>query len=320
VGALTKRQAIDDENELQLPITTFEYSEEFRNLIVQMHTGKEHWPNYQSYLNEHLGGPESRFSKFTKYLIPEIEYHCGSLKGKKILDYGCGTGSTTAALAARSDSVVAFDIDKQSVEICRRRIGEHGLEGAVKFYCASHVMEITAFFDSFDIILMNGVLEHIPLSVTGARRKAILSLLELLSYGGCLVVSGTPNRLYPFDFHSTQLWWIPWTRPGSAWAYRRAVKKRRHSDVPTISPGPLGLEEVGAWGATFWEIKKYLNGQRVMFVNTQREHDRHSSYVERHGWKRDALESVVYYIVTRPFGVPITAFTPYIMNLVVKKY
>jgi len=221
---------------------TFDYSEDFKRLIIRLHRGKENLPGYQNYLKAHLGGPDSRVVLFTKYLCPEIEYHCGSLKDKRILDFGCGTGATTAALAQYSEQICAFDTDNESIEICRRRISEHGLDSKVQFYHADNLDKVKDSMGTFDLILLNGVIEHIPLTKTGLRRKIIQSLFDLLKTPGYLYINETPNRLYPFDFHTTQLWWIPWTKPSSEWSYRRAVKKGRHSDFPTISKGSLGLE------------------------------------------------------------------------------
>lgn len=304
---------------------SFNYSKDFQRMIVRLHRAKENWPNYQNYLKAHLGGPDSRVVILTKYLCPEIEYHCGSLKDKRILDFGCGTGATTAALAQNSKQICAFDTDEESIEICKRRISEHGLKSRVQFYCADDLDKVKDFMDTFDLILVNGVIEHIPLTRTGLRKKTMQSLFELLKKPGYLYINETPNRLCPFDFHTTQLWWIPWTKPGSEWAYRKAVKKRRHSDAPTISKGPLGLEERGAWGATYWEIKNYLKGEKFVCTNTVSGHNRHIHYLSNPlgkflgTWKQTVFEFIMYYSAVKLLHIPITAFAPNITNLVIKK-
>lgn len=172
---------------------------------------------------------------------------------------------------------------------------------------------------TFDLILLNGVIEHIPLSKRGLRRSILRALFGMLNPGGHMFITDTPNRLCPYDYHSTQLWWIPWARPGSQWGYQRAVSKGRHSDAPTISSGTLGLEEVGAWGATFWEIRRYLAGEGAVFLNTVSGHDRHIHYVSGGPWKRRAFELLMYYPTVRILGAPITAFAPYISNLIIQK-
>jgi len=319
-------------------MTSFEYSEEFKRLIVGALKGTETWPNYQRYLKAHLGGPESRVVKSVRLLCPEIEYHCGRLKSKCVLDFGCGTGATTAALALFGADVCAFDISRENMEICRRRIAEHSVEARVAFHCADDFEQVKGALGAFDLVLLNGVVEHIPISKTGLRQRLAQSLFDLLKTPGYLYISDTPNRLWPFDFHSTQLWWIPWTRPGSAWAYREALAKGRHAEVSGISPGPLGLEEAGAWGATYWEIQRYLRGRNFLCLNTVPGHDGRLCY---------CMPATDYEVIGRnlgfPFGgrtlyhltrlfefivqllgskllrVPITAFAPSLTNLVFRK-
>ncbi|KEQ17302.1 class I SAM-dependent methyltransferase [Endozoicomonas numazuensis] len=48
------------------------------------------------------------------------------------LDCGCGTGSDTAYLLSQSYSVVAFDINQESVEFCSKRFAD---ESAVTIHC-----------------------------------------------------------------------------------------------------------------------------------------------------------------------------------------
>lgn len=300
-----------------------EYSNEFRKLIIRLHRGKENWPGYNNYIKDHLGGPTSRVVKFTKHLCPEIEYHCGSLKDKRILDFGCGTGSTTAALAQYCEQVCAFDIDDESIEICKQRIREHGLESRVQFFYSNDIDDIKDSMGTFELILVNAVIEHIPLSKTGLRKRIIRSLFNMLKKSGCLYINETPNRLWPFDGHATQLWLIPWTKPGSEWAYRRALKKGRHSDTTTISKGPLGLEEVGAWGTTYWEILNYLKGERFVCQNLVSNHNRHIDYLY-HGTPRvrairTIFEFLMYYSAVKLLHIPITALYPQINNLIIKK-
>lgn len=303
----------------------FEYSQDFREMIITLHRGKENWPDYNSYIRDHLGGCDSRLQQFFRYLYPEIVYHCGDLKDKTVLDFGCGTGASTVVLATYAREVVAFDIDRESIDICKQRIKEHGMMDRVTFYCNRDIEEIIDLIGALHpyVILMNGVLEHIPLSIVGLRKKTMLSLFSLLSPGGYLFITDTPNRLFPLDFHSTHLWWIPWTKPGSRWAYSRAVRMKRYSDAPTLPKGPLGLEVTGAWGATYFEIRRYLSTQSFRCLNTIHGHDRYMYYLKlqkNHAIFESAIfESLVYYMITKWFHIPITAFTPCLTNLVIQK-
>lgn len=294
----------------------FHYSDSFRQRIIDLHRGKESWPNYKKYLADHLGGPTSRLVWFETQLIPEMEHRCGSLSEKRVLDFGCGTGSATVPLASHSRHVCAFDVDEESIGICRQRIEEHGLAEKVELRCAADLAEVSDAVERFDLVLLCGVLEHLPLSRKGLRRRTLRTLFSMLSEGGHLFVHDTPNRVWPIDFHSTQLWWIPWMRPGSRLAYKLAVARGRHSPAPSISNGPEGLEEVGAWGATYWEITRALSGLGFVCMNTVRGYDCHLGYCRERGWKRALAETVARWLAVRLLHVPITAFAPFLTNLV----
>lgn len=297
----------------------FEYSDILKAMLVHKHRGMENWPNYQEYIRDGLAGPNSRVVNFTKQLFPEIKRHCGDIAGMRALDFGCGTGSTTVPMALSCRDVVAFDIDEESIEIAKQRIKEHDLEKSVRFCFANDIGEVKEALGTFDFILVNGVIEHIPLTMTGERKRIVRLLFGMLNRPGYLYINETPNRLWPFDFHSTQLWWIPWMMPGSERAYRKAMKKGRYSDAPTISKGPLGLEEIGAWGATYWEIRSYLKDERFECLNLEKGHNRHIQYCSDRSTKRIMFDSAVYFFAVKLLRVPIVAFAPFIKNLIIKK-
>lgn len=297
----------------------FEYTPEFRQMIVELHRGKEHWPDYNDYLEEHLGGPRSRLVGFVNRLLPEVIHHCGSLANKRVLDFGCGTGATTVALAMHCPKVTGFDIDAESLRINHRRLREHGLAQGVRLVGAPSLDEALGKDEVFDLILMNGVLEHIPTSIPGLRRDIMRSLCRRLAPGGFLFLSETPNRVSPHDTHSTGLWWIPWTPAGSRLTYRYAMARGRHADSPTATPGPQGFEEVGAWGATYWEIKRYLRGTGVRCVNLESGHDRRVHYSQPGSSARRTFEKVMHPIGVKVLRAPLTAFTPFLCNLVFRK-
>jgi SAM-dependent methyltransferase len=287
-------------------------------MVVRLHRGKEDWPGYEGYVRDHMGGPHSRVVKFSNVLCREIEHHCGSLQNARVLDFGCGTGATTAALASVAREVVALDLDEESLAICKQRMKEHGLADKVAFHRASDFDAISPELGTFDIVLVNGVIEHIPLSSEGLRRRIVRALFSMVRAGGFLYINETPNRVWPYDDHSTKLWWIPWTKPGSSWAYQRAVAKGKHSDAPTHSPGPLGLEEVGAWGATYWELASYLEDLPFAIVNKRSGHDRHLYYSDHSDRGRSIFEALVFLLV-KLLGAPMTALAPDLTNLAIQK-
>jgi SAM-dependent methyltransferase len=295
---------------------SFNYSPAFETLIRELHRGKESLPHYCSYLKAHLGGPESRLVQFCESLVPEMEHHCGTLVNRSVLDFGCGTGATTVAVALAGARVTAFDVHAESIRIAEQRVREHGLEDRITIRCAASTEEALTPDERFDVVLMNGVIEHIPSSVPGLRRRVIRSAWEHVKEGGFLFINDTPNRLIPFDAHTTQLWWIPWMSPGSEWAYRRAVSRGRFAES---KKGAKSMEEGGAWGSTYWEVLHVLGEADAACVNLEAGHDEQLCYVGDRSWRRRSFERLIRASLGRALRAPITAFAPGLTSLCFRK-
>lgn len=61
--------------------------------------------------------------------------------------------------------------------------------------------------ESFDVIALIGVLEHM---LQPEREICAREFCRVLKPGGELFVFDTPNRLHPFDHHTTHLWLVGW--------------------------------------------------------------------------------------------------------------
>jgi SAM-dependent methyltransferase len=54
-------------------------------------------------------------------ILPYYEWIADRLKGKRVLDYGCGRGDLLALLSEQNPGCVGVDISERAVEICRER-------------------------------------------------------------------------------------------------------------------------------------------------------------------------------------------------------
>jgi 2-polyprenyl-3-methyl-5-hydroxy-6-metoxy-1,4-benzoquinol methylase len=291
------------------------YSQHFVDLVLQ--TCPEDWTP-EAFLRVHLDGPQSRLEDFKRFALPELEFHCGSLDGKRVLEIGCGKGAATVSLARGASEVLAFDIDETSARVCEARTREHEI-GNVTVRHTQSFSEIAGDAGTFDVVVLHAVLEHVPRTIPGLRESVIRSSFDAVKLDGYLFVFETPNRLWPRDIHTTGLWLLPWTPAGSPRAYRRAVNAGVHRDRSDITPGPRGLEERGAWGLTYWEIRRALPPGEYSVVNLQPGHDRRAMYCREAGIKRTAFESLVYWTATRTIRAPIAAFTPMFSPLVFRR-
>src|SRR5690242_9252367 len=59
--------------------------------------------------------------------------HLLPLHGKRVLDYGCGTGENACLLAACGADVSAFDLSPASIDLARLRAAAHGLSNKIRF-------------------------------------------------------------------------------------------------------------------------------------------------------------------------------------------
>jgi 2-polyprenyl-3-methyl-5-hydroxy-6-metoxy-1,4-benzoquinol methylase len=128
-----------------------------------------------------------------------------TIRGRLVLDAGCGVGGVTRALLARGARVVALDIGPRLAAATRARCG-----------CAAVVGTLSALSfpsGSFDAVVSSEAIEH-----TADPGLALLELYRVVKPGGSLVVS-TPNRLWqgpvraasalgvrPYDGYENFLW------------------------------------------------------------------------------------------------------------------
>lgn len=115
-----------------------------------------------------------------------------SIKGKKALDAGCGSGFFSKYFCERGMNVVALDHSDQSLEMTRQMTGGRAL--TVKADLLSG--EISQMLGSqFDLIFTDGLLEHFS---APDQDKIMKNFLALLTDGG-VVVTVVPNRWSPWE-------------------------------------------------------------------------------------------------------------------------
>lgn len=101
----------------------------------------------------------------------------GDLKGKRILEYGCGLGEVTSLLAKTTGNVVAFDLSKKSVEVARSRGSRNKVEDFITVVVAAG--ERLPYADeSFDVVFGKAILHHVDPDL------GCLDLFRVLRKGG----------------------------------------------------------------------------------------------------------------------------------------
>ena len=146
----------------------------------------------------------TRYDICARYIVPWLTRH-RDISDAVVVDYGCGAGVMTAALAPLAESVHAYDVQETAVNLTRRRMEIMGLDN----YTVTQVAAETALETLHEqhpggigAIVLFAVLEHLPV----AQRISLLrGLWDVLREDGILLVGDTPNRLQYTDDHTSQL-------------------------------------------------------------------------------------------------------------------
>lgn len=181
------------------------------------------------------------------------------LRGRLLLDAGCGTGEFSRRAAAAGARVVALDIGPRLVQLARRKVG--GLLGVVGDLTALPMPD-----GVFDYVICSEAIEH-----TVIPRLAVSELCRVLRPGGTLVVT-VPNRAWGFahvlarflrlrPYHGNEHWVTArqlrrWVAAGSC----RVERLRGFHLVPFMIPAthPL-LDACDRWGGWLYPIMLNLS-------------------------------------------------------------
>lgn len=124
----------------------------------------------------------------------------------QLLEFGCNYGASAIVTAQLGARVTAVDVAAEALELAEHNAARFGLSEHIDFH---HVPDTTAlpFADaSFNAINCNSVLEYVPPRLLpGVLRE----LHRVMAPGGTLLISGTSNRLWPREVHSS-CWLINW--------------------------------------------------------------------------------------------------------------
>ena len=95
------------------------------------------------------------------YFSPEYRYRViGDLRGKRVLDFGCGEGENSAVLAKLGAHVTGIDISQGAIDIALERCRINGVADRVEFVCSP--IELAKFEpESFDVVWGEAILHHL---------------------------------------------------------------------------------------------------------------------------------------------------------------
>jgi SAM-dependent methyltransferase len=136
-------------------------------------------------------------------LIPWVQEHI-PLAGLTVLEYGCGQGAISCALAPHVSRHIGVDIDAGEIALAQEHLDRRGHRNVtLSAPPPSDILDLVATFTGeVDVFLLYAVLEH----MTVAERLAVLRLARTVTRAdGYIVVIETPNRLTPIDHHTSRM-------------------------------------------------------------------------------------------------------------------
>ncbi len=131
------------------------------------------------------------------------------LRGKRVLDFGCGMGGMTLWLALEGSckEIIGLDIDGHHIDIAIQLKKKYGLYSVTFEKRDITSMPLPSSYDgSFDAIFLNDVAEHIPYAVLEA---IFAEFKRLLSPKGRIFVSYPPWQS-PYASHVVRVTKLPW--------------------------------------------------------------------------------------------------------------
>jgi len=173
---------------------------------------------------------------------------------RRILDFGCGCGSSTVALAAHfpDAEIVGVELLDAHVDLARRRLAHHDIDGA-RVLLSPSGDSVPDGIGRFDLVCLSAVYEHL----LPDERPVILGLLDRLTGpGGTLLVFETPDRRFPIEVHTSGLPLVNYLPDRLAFAAVRRFSRR----VDGHSTDTDLLRE-GVRGATVGEIERNLRAR-----------------------------------------------------------
>ncbi|PYP98839.1 MAG: hypothetical protein DMG76_25835 [Acidobacteria bacterium] len=104
----------------------------------------------------------------------EYAYHLlGDVRGKIVLDYGCGDGLNTLVLARRGATVKGLDISPDLIGIARQRLAVNDIRGDVELMVGSaHNLPLSD--DSVDVVFGIAILHHLDLALSAREVRRVL--------------------------------------------------------------------------------------------------------------------------------------------------
>ena len=173
--------------------------------------------------------PKENFQSYARgrQQLRGVAEFMGDLRGKHVLEYGCGLGHMATLLVRSGAQVTTFDLSRRSVQVTRNRVALNNDGAEIQLAVAAG--ESLPFEDgTFDIVFGKAILHHLE-AASGAD-----DLRRVIKPGGRAVFT-EPMGMNPVLNVVRDYVWYP--------------KK-----TPRGADHPLTYDDIHAWGAGYREF------------------------------------------------------------------
>jgi len=147
-----------------------------------------------------------------------------NFSGKRILDFGCGSGASTMILARMfpESKIVGVELEEKLLNIANARLEFYGYSN-IAFYTSPSGNELPPNIGEFDFVIMSAVYEHL---LPEERKFVIPKVWSVIKPNGYLFLNMTPHRWFPIEHHTTGLPLINYLPDKIAYSVTKNFSKR----------------------------------------------------------------------------------------------
>lgn len=154
-------------------------------------------------------------------------------KGRRILDFGSGSGASTMILSRLfpESQIIGVELVPEFLDIAQDRAKFYGNSDRIHFLLSPDPNSLPKDVGEFDHIIFSAVYEHL---LPGERQVILPLLWSHLKNDGFLFIDQTPYRWFPIESHTTGLPFINYLPDNLALIYARKFSKRINPDSSWI--------------------------------------------------------------------------------------
>lgn len=167
--------------------------------MIRVKEIKDYWINTPERFSEQYEITKNFISPTKTFLHTrrkKVLAQVGDVKGKKILDVGCGSGVFMIEFIKRGAYVVGIDYSDTMLDIAKRELKRHKLPNGKYKIIKADATKLPFGKNEFDIVLATGLADYL----TAAQNKLFIKEVARVMKKDGILICGFPVRESPVAF------------------------------------------------------------------------------------------------------------------------